>query len=91
MALNIKNEATVALVRELAAKTGQSQTSAIETAVRAQLEQLAGDDHDRAAQERYDRAMAIIDEIDASMTDKERDALRTAQDDMYDEDGLPVW
>ncbi len=88
MALNIKNEATVALVRELAQKTGQSQTSAIETAVRAHLNQLQGDDHDRKSQERYERAMAIIDELHANMTDEEREELRTTQDAMYDDNGL---
>ncbi|WP_297080829.1 type II toxin-antitoxin system VapB family antitoxin [uncultured Demequina sp.] len=91
MALNIKNEATVALVRELAEKTGQSQTSAIESAVREALQRVADDDHASRAQERYDRAMAIVKEIDASLTDEDRERLRTAQDDMYDEDGLPVW
>ncbi|MFN3866095.1 MAG: type II toxin-antitoxin system VapB family antitoxin [Demequina sp.] len=88
MALNIKNETTVALVRELAQKTGQSQTSAIESAVRSQLEHLAMDGRERRTQERYDRAMAIVAEIHASMTDEQREALRTARDDMYDEDGL---
>ncbi|WP_159450222.1 type II toxin-antitoxin system VapB family antitoxin [Demequina sp. NBRC 110056] len=88
MALNIKNEATVALVRELAEKTGQTQTSAIETAVREALERLGDDDHARRTQERYDRAMVIIREIHASMTDEEREALRTAEDDLYDENGL---
>jgi len=91
MALNIKNEATVALVRELAEKTGQSQTSAIESAVREALQRVADDDHASRAQERYDRAMEILKEIHTNMTDEQREALRTAQDDMYDEHGLPVW
>lgn len=88
MALNIKNSTTVALVRELAEKTGQTQTSAIEQAVRAQLERLATDNHKRTSDERYQRAMKIVKEIDASMTDEDRAAIRQAQDDMYDEHGL---
>lgn len=88
MALNIKNTATVALVRELAEKTGQSQTSAIETAVRAELDRLTAKEHARGADERYKRAMKIVDEIDASMTDDDREAIRHAQEDLYDEYGL---
>ena len=42
MSLNIKNEQTVALVRELARRTGLSQTSAVEEAVRTKLAELAG-------------------------------------------------
>jgi len=37
--LNIKNEETVRLVRELSRRTGQSMTGAITLAVKAQLEQ----------------------------------------------------
>jgi antitoxin VapB len=37
--LNIKNEETVRLVRELSRRTGQSMTAAITLAVKAQLEQ----------------------------------------------------
>ncbi|WP_084102774.1 type II toxin-antitoxin system VapB family antitoxin [Demequina sp. NBRC 110051] len=88
MALNIKNERTVALVRELADKTGQSQTSAIESAVQAELGRIAAEDHERRARERYDRAMAIVEEIHASMTDEDRAAIRQAEHDLYDEDGL---
>ncbi|MFV0633434.1 type II toxin-antitoxin system VapB family antitoxin [Demequina sp.] len=88
MALNIKNEATVALVRELAEKTGQTQTSAIEAAVREALHRLTNDDHAHRAQERYDRAMEIVKEIDESLTDEDRKAIRFAQDELYDEDGL---
>ena len=88
MALNIKNSTTVALVRELAEKTGQTQTSAIEQAVRAQLERLAIDNHQRTSDERYQRAMKIVEEIHASMTAEDRAAIRQAQEDMYDEHGL---
>lgn len=88
MALNIKNSTTVALVRELAERTGQTQTSAVEAAVRAQLERLDADKHKRTSDERYQRAMKIVEEIHASMTDEDRAAIRQAQEDMYDEHGL---
>jgi antitoxin VapB len=42
MSLNIKNERTHELVRELAELTGMSQTSAVEDAVRRRLAELAG-------------------------------------------------
>ncbi|MGH9535249.1 MAG: type II toxin-antitoxin system VapB family antitoxin [Terriglobales bacterium] len=40
MALNIKNPAAEALVKELAERTGESQTTAVTVAVRERLERL---------------------------------------------------
>jgi len=42
MALNIKDATTDRLVRELAAETGESITTAVATAVRERLERLQG-------------------------------------------------
>lgn len=42
MALNIKDEATDRLVRELAAETGETITTAVTVAVRERLERLQG-------------------------------------------------
>lgn len=83
MSLNIKNERTHALVRELATLTGVSQTEAVEQAVRARLDELS---RDADAQERFERTMAIAKETGA--------ILRTTggpltTDDLYDELGLP--
>ena len=83
MSLNIKNERTHALVRELATLTGVSQTEAVEQAVRARLDELS---HEADAQERFERTMAIAKETGA--------ILRTTggpltTDDLYDELGLP--
>jgi antitoxin VapB len=44
MSLNIKNERTHALVRELATLSGMSQTDAVEDAVARRLEQLRGNE-----------------------------------------------
>ena len=44
MSLNIKNEETHRLVRRLAELTGQSQTSAVEDAVRRRLAELDRED-----------------------------------------------
>jgi len=52
MSLNIKNERTVALVRELAAPTGESQTSAVEEAVRERLERVTAATRADASAER---------------------------------------
>lgn len=49
VALNIKNEDTVAAARELAALTGESLTQAIDTAVRERLDALHGADDARRA------------------------------------------
>ncbi|MGH2945009.1 MAG: type II toxin-antitoxin system VapB family antitoxin [Solirubrobacteraceae bacterium] len=42
MALNIKDDAADRLVRELAAETGESMTTAVAVAVRERLERLRG-------------------------------------------------
>ncbi len=89
MGLNIKNPRTVALVRELAERTGTNQTSAIENAVRAQLESLEVRQGHRNAQARLTRAAAVLEDVDAHLTDTDRAAMRAAEGDLYDESGLP--
>jgi|CXWJ01.1.fsa_nt_gi antitoxin VapB len=84
MSLNIKNERTHALVRQLADRTGLSQTSVVEEAVRRWLEELETEPSTRLA-----RVDAIVRQIQVELTDDEREALMQASDDMYDESGLP--
>lgn len=48
MSLNIKSQRTVALVRELAARTGTNQTAAVEDAVARRLSELDREDRARA-------------------------------------------
>lgn len=43
MSLNIKNEKTHRLVRELSRRTGESMTAAVEKAVQERLERVRGD------------------------------------------------
>jgi antitoxin VapB len=83
MSLNIKNERTHELVRELADLTGESQTAAVETAVRERLTRVrrlrgAGLAH---------RLLAI----GADTAHRLPDEVRTADhgDLLYGEDGLP--
>lgn len=89
MSLNIKNPRTVALVRELAERTGTSQTSAIENAVSAQLEGLEAHEGHRDAEARLARARAVLDDVDARLSDADRAAMRAAEHDLYDDAGLP--
>ncbi len=89
MGLNIKNERTVRLVRELAERTGQSQTSAVEQAVAARLEALGASADGGARERRNARARAVLAELHATVSDADRAAVRAAQRDLYDDAGLP--
>jgi antitoxin VapB len=84
VSLNIKNERTHALVRELAEATGLSQTSAVEQAVERWLEEI------KRQQSRRDAHRALLDEYLAHVTDESRDAMQRAMDELYDENGLPA-
>lgn len=83
MSLNIKNERTHALVRELATLRGVSQTEAVEEAVRARLAELKMDSDQKA---RFDRIMAISRETAQIIRDT---GGPLDIDDLYDELGLP--
>lgn len=87
MSLNIKNEHVHALARQLAERTGATQTSAIEDALERRLADL--DARDREAARRR-RLLRLMDEIESETTDEQRDATRRVQDQMYDESGLPA-
>ncbi|HEU4363545.1 MAG TPA: type II toxin-antitoxin system VapB family antitoxin [Mycobacterium sp.] len=91
MGLNIKNEHTTALVRELAERTGLTQTGAITAAVQAKLAEL--DRHDPGVARRRDERRAnvrkLLGELHSSLTENERAQLRTAERQLYDDAGLP--
>ena len=91
MALNIKNERTVALARELAQLQGSTVTSAIERALEAQLAHVHSQGHhlDHRATVKLRQGRELAEQVYASMTDADRAALRTAQDALYDGAGLP--
>jgi len=71
MSLNVKNEQTVALVRELARRTGLSQTGSVEEAVRARLAELDGR-HSRDA--RRAEVNKLLSDLDRSITDEQRES-----------------
>lgn len=90
MSLNIKNPRTTALVRELAERTGTSQTQAVEAAV---LERLAAlDAHTAngtgAKDAKLRAAAALLNRIRDDLPEDARNALRSAEADLYDEAGL---
>jgi antitoxin VapB len=83
MSLNIKNESTHELVRELAHLTGESQTEAVTNAVRERLDRL-----------RHLRSPGLADRLLAIGADTARRLdPRTRSVDhgdlLYGEDGLP--
>ncbi|QDP96428.1 antitoxin [Microlunatus elymi] len=87
MSLNIKNERTHALVRELAELTGQSQTSAVEDAVRRRLEELRGE-ADR--EERIERLLADLKKArDEFGPIEESEDWDPRGDFLYDAYGVP--
>ena len=91
MGLNIKNEHTTALVRELAKRTGLTQTGAIAEAVRAKLAELdrAGVGTRRRRDARQAKARQLLDELRTSLTEAERAKLKAAERQLYDDAGLP--
>ncbi|MGH3275163.1 MAG: type II toxin-antitoxin system VapB family antitoxin [Streptosporangiaceae bacterium] len=84
MSLNIKNAETYHLVQELAALTGETQTTAVTIAVRERLDKIR---HPRDAG-LADRLMAI----GADTAPRLREPYRSVDhgDLLYDERGLPA-
>lgn len=87
MGLNIKNQRTHTLVRELAELTGTSQTSAVEEAVRRRIDEVraSGDGRDETVAE----ILAIAADFQYSLTENQRVALSDADRLLYDDSGLP--
>ena len=84
MGLNIKNERTHAVVRELATLRGVSQTEAVEEAVRARLAQVAAE---RDKETRFERIMQLSRETAASLRAQ---GIDLSVDELYDDEtGLP--
>lgn len=85
MSLNIKSERVHELAREAARLTGKSQTSVVEEALEKLLAELGKPD----PAEKKARIDFFLARVHARMTDETREYLRRAQDDLYDEMGLP--
>ena len=83
MGLNIKNEETHQLVRELSKRTGETMTTAVTTAVRERLERVRREQGQSLA----DRLLAIGKDCAARLKEPFRSADHA--DLLYDERGLP--
>ena len=84
MSLNIKNEETHQLARELAALTGESMTDAITIALRERLER---ETHERSVETRVQELRSIARRC-ARLLEDGPSAVEHG-DYLYDEDGLP--
>ena len=80
--LNIKNEDAYRLASRLSELTGESLTSVVVKALRAELGRL---ERERDVEAEVDRIMAIAKEIRAHM----HEPVSSNTSWMYDEDGLP--
>ncbi|QVI26778.1 type II toxin-antitoxin system VapB family antitoxin [Mycolicibacterium neoaurum] len=87
MSLNIKNARTVELVRELARRTGLSQTGAVEEAVRAKLAEVQAGEGREARRTRID---VLLEELDQSVTAEQKKQIRDDERHMYDDRGVPT-
>lgn len=87
MGLNIKNPRVHEPAREVARRTGATQTSAIEDALQRRLDDLQAVDDDEA---RHGRLLRLMDEIEAEATDEQRAATQAAAEALYDDKGLPA-
>ena len=84
MALNIKNEETCSLARELAELTGETMTGAITVALRDRLER---ERQQRSVEARLDAIHAIQDRVARLL--EGGPSLIDHADLLYDEHGLP--
>lgn len=83
MGLNIKNERVHTLARDVARRTGRTQTSAIELALSRLIEEL---DHQEGDAARRERVLAAVADMQARVA---RANVDLSADDLYDEAGLP--
>jgi antitoxin VapB len=86
MSLNIKNATTHELVRRLAALTGQSQTSAVEDAVRRRLAEL---EEGREAEIERRRAAIAAVIARARLVPRTGRSTEDIMDELYDDTGMP--
>lgn len=83
MSLNIKNEDTHRMARELARLTGESMSAAVNEAVRERLERVRGNDRKSMSE----RLMEIGKDCAAHL--KEPYKSMNVDELLYDENGLP--
>jgi antitoxin VapB len=84
--LNIKNEHVHELAREAARRTGRTQTGAIKLALEKLLAETEPAQRPVARRQRID---LVLSDVDLTLTDEMRDAIRGELAGLYDEHGLP--
>ena len=88
MSLNIKSERAVALVRELAARTGRTQTWAVEDAVARRLAELDREQHAREIRRRQ-AADEVLEKLGRLLTEDDKRVIHETAANLYADDGLP--
>ncbi|NQV79426.1 MAG: type II toxin-antitoxin system VapB family antitoxin [Alphaproteobacteria bacterium] len=87
MSLNIKDEETDRLARELAARTGKSLTRAVKDALRAAL---SGETQPRRkTPQELEAALRQLQDRVAAAPQRTDKTVQQIMDEMYDEHGLP--
>ncbi len=90
MGLNIKKPSTEAAIRELAARTGESLTEAVESAVREKLERIKATSRPQTGAELLERLQPLLDAVAAERrANNDTRTSKELMDELYDEYGLP--
>ena len=89
MSLNIKNQETHRLARELAQLTGETMTGAITVALKERLEREQREQRERSIEERL-RKMRVISNRIAKLPRRPGPSAAEHGDFLYDERGLPT-
>jgi hypothetical protein len=88
VSLNIKNDAVVALARELAARLGSTQVSALEVALREKLERLDAGEPMPDEQDRRREIDTLLSRVWQETEAWPSSGALAAE--LYDENGLPA-
>lgn len=90
MGLNIKKTSTEAAIRELAARTGESLTDAVESAVLEKLNQIKSVNRPDTLEAMLQRLKPLQDALKTKQIDPaDRRTSAELCEDLYDEHGLP--
>lgn len=87
MALHLNDRETDRLARELAERTGETLTGAVQKALKERLERITS-----KQSEEEERFLADIRKIQSRVSPELRNSKKTARemiDELYDDDGLP--
>ena len=89
MGMNIKDPEVHAMARELAARRSTTVTDAVRQALRAELERSGHESEEQAIRLRKQHVQELLDRF-GRLTWPEGLTSKELQDELYDEQGLPV-